>query len=42
LAIVICGAATQAAAADSAEEAVTAAEHQWLKCVATQDSLLKM
>jgi ketosteroid isomerase-like protein len=37
LAIVVSGAAAQAAAADSAEEAVTAAEHQWLKSQQTNN-----
>jgi len=37
LAMVVSGAATQAAAADSAEEAVTAAEHQWLKSQQTNN-----
>ena len=35
--MVVSGAATQAAAADSAEEAVTAAEHQWLKSQQTNN-----
>jgi len=37
LAVVVSGAATQAAAADPAEEAVTAAEHQWLKSQQTNN-----
>ena len=37
MAMVVSGAATQAAAADSAEEAVTAAEHQWLKSQQTNN-----
>ena len=35
--MVVSGAAAQAAAADSAEEAVTAAEHQWLKSQQTNN-----
>jgi hypothetical protein len=37
LAIIVSGAAAQAAAADSAEQAVTAAEHQWLKSQQTNN-----
>ena len=37
LTMVVSGAAAQAAAADSAEEAVTAAEHQWLKSQQTNN-----
>ena len=37
VATVVSGAATQAAAADTAEQAVTAAEHQWLKSQQTNN-----
>ena len=37
MAMVVSGAATQAAAADAAEEAVTAGEHQWLKSQQTNN-----
>jgi len=37
LTMVVSGAAARAAAADSAEEAVTAAEHQWLKSQQTNN-----
>jgi len=37
VAMIVSGAATQAAAADVAEEAVTAAEHQWLKSQQTNN-----
>ena len=37
VATVVSGAATQAAAADAAEQAVTAAEHQWLKSQQTNN-----
>lgn len=40
MAMVVSGAATQAAAADAAEEAVTAGEHQWLKSQQTNNVAL--